>query len=161
MAQSSIFTDEEISFLKELNKQNVDYIIVGLSAAALQGAPVVTQDIDIWFKDIDDPGIKKAVKKTGGVFVPSIGENPPMLAGESVKLFDIVLTMHGLNSFSDEVKNTIKVPIINFHVKVLKLERIIKSKETIGRQKDLLVLPVLKDVLKTIQIVKKKKKKKI
>ena len=159
MAEDLIFTKKEINFLKELNKNKVEYIIVGLSAAALQGAPVVTQDIDIWFKDLSDPGIKKALKKTGGTYIPPIGENPPMLAGESVKLFDLVLTMHGLNDFSKEIKNTIEIPIGTFYVRVLKLDRIIKSKEAIGRQKDKLVLPVLKDVLETIILLEKKKKK--
>ena len=107
MAEDLIFTKKEINFLKELKKNKVEYIIVGLSAAALQGAPVVTQDIDIRFKDLSDPGIKKALKKAGGTYIPPIGENPSMLAGECVKLFDIVLTMHGLHDFSKEIKNTI------------------------------------------------------
>jgi hypothetical protein len=28
--------------------------------AALQGAPVVTQDVDLWFEDLGDPGIREA-----------------------------------------------------------------------------------------------------
>jgi hypothetical protein len=58
-----IFGDKEATFLRELIRQKVDFMIVGLSAAALQGAPVVTQDVDLWFKDLSDPGIKKALKK--------------------------------------------------------------------------------------------------
>ena len=46
MADSLIFGDREAEFLKELVRQKVEFMIVGLSAAALQGAPVVTQDID-------------------------------------------------------------------------------------------------------------------
>ncbi len=160
MAEELIFFDEEISFLRELIKYKVEFMIVGLSAAALQGAPVVTQDIDLWFKDLNDPNIKKALKKVGGIFVPSIGENPPMLAGKGVKLFDIVLTMHGLDDFSKEIKYTIDVPLDNFEIKILKLERIIKSKEKLGRQKDSIVLPVLKDALRTIRILEKKNNKK-
>jgi hypothetical protein len=38
---------------------------------------------------------------------------------------------------------------------VLPLERIIKSKEASHRKKDLLVLPVLKDVLQTLRQMKK------
>ncbi len=69
MAEKFIFSSKEISFLRELIKQGVEFILVGLSAAALQGAPVVTQDIDLWFKDLADPGIKKALKKVGGFYV--------------------------------------------------------------------------------------------
>lgn len=160
MAESLTFINKEVAFLKELVKRKVEFIIVGLSAAALQGAPVVIQDINIWFRDINNAGIGKALKNVGGTFVPSIGENPPMLAGEGVKLFDIVLTMHGLDNFSKELKNTIEIPVEKFKIRVLKLDRIIKSKEAIKRPKDKLVLPVLKDALKTIDTIRKKNKKK-
>jgi len=155
VADKSIFSDKEIKFLKELVKNKVRFMIVGLSAAALQGAPVVTQDIDLWFKDLSDTGIKKSLKKVNGTLVPSVGLNPPMFAGKHVELFDIVLNMNGLKKFEEEVKNTIKIPLDNVYVRVLKLERIIKSKLTLGREKDKIVLPVLKDALVTIKEGKK------
>ena len=151
MEDKSIFSDKEIKFLKELVKHKVRFMIVGLSAAALQGAPVVTQDIDLWFKDLSDTEIKKSLKKVNATLVPSVGLNPPMFAGKHVELFDIVLNMHGLDKFEEEVKNTIKIPLDNVYVRVLKLERIIKSKQALGREKDKIVLPVLKDALLTIE----------
>lgn len=155
MAENLIFSDKEAAFLRELVKQKVRFMIVGLSAAALQGAPVVTQDVGLWFKDLSDPGIKKALKKVGGAFVPPIGLNPPMFAGKSVQLFDIVTAMHGLDSFDYEMENTIELPIGQFSLKVIKLSRIIKSKEALGREKDRLVLPVLRDALATIEEMSK------
>ena len=122
-------------------------MIVGLSAAALQGAPVVTQDVDLWFKDLDQPGIRKALKKVGGSYVPSITLNPPMFAGDSVNLFDIVMHMHGLGEFDDEKKHSIKIPLGRVKIAVLALEQIIRSKKATGREKDKLVLPVLLDAL--------------
>ncbi len=101
MAENSSFTGKEISFLRELNKHGVDYMIVGAAAAALHGAPIVTQDIELWFKELKDPGIRAALAKTGGVFVPTIGLHPPTFAGEAVELFDVVLTMHGLGTFDE------------------------------------------------------------
>jgi hypothetical protein len=148
VAGNQIFTRREIAFLKELAKRKVPFIIVGASAAALQGAPVVTQDIDLWFKDLNDPGIGKALAKVGGTLVPQVGLNPPMLAGGGVELFDVVLTMHGLEDFAAEEKNCLAVDLGGVMVKVLGLDRIIKSKETVGRRKDLLVLPVLRDALR-------------
>ncbi len=47
MEENLIFTDEEAEFLRELVRQKVDFMIVGLSAAALQGAPVVTQEPEV------------------------------------------------------------------------------------------------------------------
>lgn len=150
MAEKGIFTGKEISFLKALHKQRVDFMIVGAAAAALQGAPIVTQDIDLWFRDLADPALRKAVSAVGGAIVPAIGLHPPTFAGGAVELFDIVLTMHGLGSFDEETKNSVLIDLGGLRVRILALDRIIKSKETVGRPKDILTLPVLKDALATI-----------
>lgn len=151
MGNNLIFGKKELEFLRELTRQNVEFIIVGLSAAALQGAPVVTQDVDLWFKDLSHPGLKKALKKVGGIFVPSVGLNPPMLAGEAVKLFDIVTHMHGLAGFEEEKMQALTVALGKVKVTVLSLEQIIKSKKALKRQKDKLILPILKDALIAIR----------
>lgn len=129
-------------------------MVIGLSAAALQGAPVVTQDIDLWFKDLNSKTFRTALKEANVTYVPSFGLNPPMLAGESTALIDLVVGVTGLNDFEDEFKNAIEIKLTSFSIKVLPLERIIKSKKKLGRSKDKLVLPVLEDVLKTIRAVK-------
>ena len=157
MAEESIFTSKEIRFLRVLVKHDVRFIIVGLAAATLQGAPVVTQDVDLWFENPGDPGIRKALRKVNGAYVPQIGINPPTFAGDSVNLFDIVLTMHGLGSFAKEWPKTLEFELEGTTVRVLRLDRIIQSKQAINRDKDRLVLPVLKDVLKTIEEFNKKK----
>jgi len=149
--ENLIFTNKEIRFLRELKRQKVEFMLVGAAAAALQGAPVVTQDVDLWFEDMKDPGIQTALRKSGGIMVPSFGQNPPTFAGDAVKLFDIVLTMHGLKSYEEEKKNSFEVALGTLRISVLDLGRIIKSKETVGRPKDLLVLPVLRDTLKTLR----------
>lgn len=151
MPEESIFSNKEIAFLQELNREDVEYIIVGLSAAALQGAPVVTQDVDLWFRDLADQGIQNALQRVEGTYIPPIGSNPPMFVGDAVKLFDIVLHMHGLDGFDKEKQNTIKVQIGRLKVRVLILERIICSKEATGREKDKLALPVLRDALTVIR----------
>jgi len=152
--ENLIFTNKEIAFLRELKRQKVEFMLVGAAAAALQGAPVVTQDVDLWFKDVKDPGIQAALRKSSGIMVPSFGQYPPTFAGDAVKLFDIVLTMHGLMSFDEEKKNSFEVALGTLRVRVLDLARIIKSKETVRRPKDLLVLPVLRDTLKTLRYKK-------
>lgn len=151
MPENLMFSVKEIAFLKELKRQKVEFMLVGAAAAALQGAPIVTQDVDLWFKDLNDLGIMKALRKSGGVMVPSFGQNPPTFAGDAVKMFDIVLTMHGLSSFVEEILNSFEISLGSVKVRVLNLDRIIVSKETIRRPKDLLVLPVLRDTLKTLR----------
>ncbi len=55
MAELPLPTERELRLLRELVHHQVRFLIVGLSAAALQGAPVVTQDVDLWFGSLDDP----------------------------------------------------------------------------------------------------------
>jgi hypothetical protein len=85
------FTERELRFLRELGRSHVRFLIVGLSAAALQGAPVVTQDVDLWFHNLDDPQLAEALRRVGGAYVPPTPNTPPMFAGEGLELFDIVL----------------------------------------------------------------------
>jgi predicted nucleotidyltransferase len=151
VADSSIFGDRELEFLRELVRQKVEFMIVGLSAAALQGAPVVTQDIDLWFHELPDPGLERALRKVHGIYVPPTASTAPMLAGKGIELFDIVLRMDGLGEFDEEKEHAIKVPLGRMKVRVLALERIIASKTAAGREKDTIVLKVLTDALKAIR----------
>jgi len=154
--KKSIFTDKEAAFLRELAKNKVIFMIVGLAAAALQGAPVVTQDIDLWFENLSDPKLSRVLKKFGASLLsPPIGLSPPLFVGKGVELFDIVLHVHGLKNFREEMKNTIAVDMGGKKVRALSLERIIKSKEFLRRPKDLLTLPVLKDALMAIRAKRK------
>lgn len=146
-----IFSTKEVEFLRELVRHRVPFIVVGLSAAALQGAPMVTQDVDLWFRNIEHPGIQKALLKLGGIFVPSFGLNPPMFAGKHVDGFDIVLTVHGVKSFDTELKHALDCRLGGVKIKVLPLDRIIASKSTLKRDKDRAVLPALRSAAKALQ----------
>ena len=143
MGALSIFTEKELAFLRALVHQRVAFMVVGLSAATLQGAPAVTQDIDLWFRDLADPKLKQALERVGGFYIPPTGATPPMLVGRSVALFDIVLTMDGLKDFDEELATSVEIPIGRTKVRALSLERIIVSKRAANREKDRVILPVL------------------
>ena len=154
MAESP-FTKREIRFLRELVRLKVDFMIIGMSAAVLQGAPPGTVDIDLWFKDLSDVKLTAALKKTKTIYVPPVGDNPPMFAGDNVEIFDIVTHVHGLGEYAEVKKKAIKISLDGFKVRVLPLELIIKSKQASGRAKDKRSLPALIDTLKVIKSVKK------
>jgi hypothetical protein len=128
-------SESERQFLSALLRRKVAFIVVGLSAAALQGAPVVTQDVDLWFKDLHDPRLTKALRDVGAAYVPPSILNPPMFAGAGTELFDIVLRMDGLGTFRDELRHCIEVKLGSFKLKVLDLERILDSKRAANRSK--------------------------
>jgi hypothetical protein len=130
-----------------LLKRKVRFMVVGLSAATLQGAPVVTQDIDLWFEHLGEDRISDALREVGAAYVPPSSINPPMLAGAGSELFDIVLRMDGLGTFAEEIKNCIDIPVGRQKLKVLSLERILVSKMAANRPKDKLTIPVLRDAL--------------
>jgi hypothetical protein len=60
----------ELRFLRALLRRKVRFMVVGLSAAALQGAPVVTQDVDLWFENLSDPRIGEALREVDAAYVP-------------------------------------------------------------------------------------------
>lgn len=157
MAEPGLFSDVEARFLRALTDEGVEFLVVGLSAAALQGAPAVTQDVDLWFRDLTDPGIKAALRHVGAVYVAPTGSTPPMFAGPGVALFDIVVTMHGLDSFEKEAARAVTVALDGVRVKVLPLERIIASKKATNRPKDRAILPVLEDAARTIRARRRKR----
>ena len=161
MGKNLVFTEQEIRFLQELSRQRVKFLIVGLSAANLQGAPAVTQDIDLWFRNLADPGIHRALAKVGGMYVAPTAFTSPMLAGKAVALFDIVLTMDGLCSFDKEYRSALKVRLGKATVRVLPLARIIASKRAANRPKDKLVLPVLEDALLATRTLRPEKAREI
>jgi hypothetical protein len=154
------FSKNELRLLGVLLKRKVRFMVVGLSAATLQGAPVVTQDVDLWFENLGEPKISRALQEVGAAYVPPSDINPPMLAGTGAELFDIVIRMDGLGTFADEIKNCVEIPLGRQKLKVLALERILASKLAANRAKDKLTIPVLRDALTATQGVKRRSKKK-
>ncbi len=154
------FSENEIRLLGSLLKHEVRFMVVGLAAATLQGAPVVTQDVDLWFEKLGEGKISRALRQVGAAYVPPSIINPPMLDGAGSELFVIAIRMDGLGTFEDEFKNCIDIPLAGCTLKVLALERILASKIAANRPKDALTIPVLRDALATIQAQKPKSKKK-
>ena len=89
MAAPLPFSESELRLLRVLLKRKVRFMVVGLSAATLQGAPVVTQDVDLWFEKLGDPNLSQALQRVGAAYVPPSVLNPPMLAGPGAELFEV------------------------------------------------------------------------
>jgi hypothetical protein len=119
----------------------------------MQGAPIVTKDVDIWFKDLSSPKLQSLFKKCGILYIPSINLNPPVLAGAGIELLDLVTHVHGVKDFDVEYKKSLKVKMYGVRLNVMLLVDIIKSKKYLNRKKDSLSIPVLQDAL----IVQKKR----
>jgi predicted nucleotidyltransferase len=127
-------SDAERRFLVALNELGVRYMIVGMSAALLQGARGATEDIDLWFENLGDPRIGEAARRAGGFWVTR--SQPPLLGGPIGDRFDVVTTLSGLPDFAAELVDAREEDLGGVRVRVLPLERILHSKRAAGRAKD-------------------------
>lgn len=149
---ASALTTAERRFIEELNQRGVRYMIVGLSAALLQGANTATQDIDLWFETIQDPRIGEAARAVGAIWVSgSYGMQPPALGGALGDRFDVVLHMSGLDSFDVEYARARAITVDELTVPVLPLDRILASKRSANRPKDLAAIPALEEALAALE----------
>jgi hypothetical protein len=55
-------TPAERRLFEALDRHGVRYMLLGMSAALLEGAPVATQDLDMWFESISDERIRQAAR---------------------------------------------------------------------------------------------------
>lgn len=142
-----VLTPAERALLEALNALGVPYLIVGMGAALIEGAPGTTQDLDLWFGRIDVERMREAARLAGGVYTSGAGVQPPTLGGEGLDRLDIVLTASGLDSFEQEMKGAREYEIDGVLVKVLPLERVIVSKRAAKRAKDSAQIPMLEAAL--------------
>lgn len=142
-----ILTSAERALLEALNALGVRYLIVGMGAALLEGAPGTTQDLDLWFGQIDAERLREAASRAGGLYTPGFGLQPPAIGGEGLDRLDIVLTASGLDPFEIEFARARDYDLDGVPVKVLPLERVIVSKRAAKRLKDTAQIPMLEAAL--------------
>lgn len=139
----------ERAFLEALNRLGVRYLVVGMSAALLQGARGVTEGVDLWFERTNDPRIGESARAAGGFWISgSFGMRPPGLGGAGLDdRFDVVLTASGLHDFATEYKGVREVVADGLTLPLLPLDRILVSKRAAKRPKDQAQLPALEAAL--------------
>lgn len=136
-------SEAERAFLLALEKRGVRFLVIGMGAAVLQGATAVTQDLDLWFEDLGDPRIAEIAKAVGGFYVSGFGMMPPTLGGALGDRFDVVTHAHGLETFANEFRGALRTDVEGVSLPLLPLERILASKKSIKRPKDLAQIPML------------------
>lgn len=126
-----------------IREEKIRFLFVGMSAAILQGVPATTLDTDIW---IDLPSrqymrmINLALRQ-GATMV-----RQTIVALTDGKLVNFCYEIHGVASFDTEYRRANRMKWHGQTVRLLPLERIIRSKTAAGRPKDLAVLPLLRDI---------------
>lgn len=145
-------TPAERALFAALNRHGLRFIVIGMGAAVLEGAPVATQDIDVWLGQIDEVAIREIAAEAGGFWISGFGAQPPAFGGDGLDRIDVVLTAHGLQAFAAEYAGAVEREIEGVTLRVLPLARVIASKRATGRSKDAAALPVLEATLKAREL---------
>jgi hypothetical protein len=142
-----VLTPAERALLQALEALGVPYLIVGMGAALIEGAPGTTQDLDLWFGRIDPERLGEAARRAGGVYTSGFGVQPPALGGEGLDRVAVVLSASGLDTFEREWQGAHENELDGVRVKVLPLERVLVSKRAANRPKDAAQIPMLEAAL--------------
>ena len=145
--------------LRILARHRVDFIVVGGMAAALQGAPVPTLDLDIVYSR--DPGnvtrLLAALSAMEATFRAdprglSPGESHLRSAGHKLLVtphgaLDVLGAIEESTGYEDLLPDATLLEVAGERTRVLSLERLIRVKEKLSRPKDRAMLPVLRTTL--------------
>jgi hypothetical protein len=137
--------DPVARLLEALEAEDIRFILIGMSAAIVQGVMEATLDVDLW---VDLPSrqymrAQNAARRIGATMaantVAYLEDGTPV---------NFVFEVNGLGPFTQEMKHTRLFEFRGRRIPVLKLERILKSKETIRRDKDLAHIVHIRNVLR-------------
>ena len=147
---------------RALYKARLEAIMVGNAAAALHGAPVTTVDIDFMFRktQVNLRKLKVLANELDAQilkpFYP-LSDLYRVVNDDTGLQVDFMPVLHGIRSFESLRSDAIEVEFEGHKIKVASLEKIIRSKKTLGRPRDKAVLEILE---KTLSEKKKNQKKK-
>ncbi|MEJ2617385.1 MAG: nucleotidyltransferase [Ignavibacteriaceae bacterium] len=141
-----MFSQDFKEFIELLNKNKIEYLVVGGYAVGIHGYPRYTGDIDIWIK-ISNEIADKMVSVLdefgfGGYEIKRedfLNSNNVIQLGYPPLRIDIIMSIDGVNfeeSYSKRVEKVIDGMPINF----IGFEELIKNKRASGRDKDIIDL---------------------
>lgn len=137
---------------RSLARQKLDAVLIGNAAAALQGAPVTTLDLDFMFRKTPAnlTRLKRIARELDAVlltpFYPASGLFRLSRDGDGLQ-FDFMSRVDGVRSFEGLKARAHEVSFGRHSLLVAGLEDIIRSKKAANRPQDRAVLPLLRKVL--------------
>lgn len=150
----SVYDEEFVmQLIAAVNAAKLEALVVGVTGAYLQGAPLVTRVVDFLVRDT--PANRSKIDEVGA----AIGAGRAMeisptlskvvrLLGARVPVDFIFDEISGPLSFASVRSRAVRVLLGPHEAVVASLEDIIRSKEAAARPKDLAVLPILRDTLR-------------
>jgi predicted nucleotidyltransferase len=143
-----------------LQDLHFDVVLIGNAAAALQGAPVTTVDLDFLFRKT--PGNLRKLKALAAAlgatvmrpYYPASQLYRVMRDDDGVQI-DFMAQIHGVRSFERVRARAHLIEVAGVPLRVAALEDIIRSKRAAGRPRDRAVLEILERSLEESQARKR------
>ncbi len=132
--------------LEALEAEKIRYMLIGMSAAIVQGVMETTLGVDLWI-DLpprQDMRVQNIARRIGA----SMGANTVAYLEDGTPVNFVFGEVTGLGPFNCELRH---ISALRFHGKripVLKLERILISKEATRRDKDLAHIVQIRELLR-------------
>jgi hypothetical protein len=141
--------------LEALEAEEIRFMLIGMSAAIVQGVMGSTLDVDIW---VDLPSRQyMRVQNIASRLGAEMAANTVTYLEDGMPV-NFVFEVNGLGTFAREFKHTERLDFMGKVIPVLKLERILKSKQAIQRDKDLPHIVHIKNVLRCRRFVASKER---
>ncbi len=157
------------SFFEEviarLTQAQVEFVVVGGVSAVLQGAPIVTVDLDVCYRRSPEniarlaAALQPLQPRLRGLppELPATFDERSLLFGTNFTLeigsesLDLLGEMSAIGGYEQVIDQADEMLVAGSRVRVLSLAQLIVTKEAAGRPKDLAVLPALKATLEVQQ----------
>ncbi len=151
---------EFLALLGALHHQRVEFVLVGGVAAVVAGAIVNTEDVDVVYAG-DDGNLERLLAALEAIdcsyrdpagrdirpTVERLRANRVNLLRSRAGKIDAMQAIAPSWGFPEVLARSHPLEIGGMPIHVLDLASVIESKETLGRPKDLAVLPVLRNTL--------------
>jgi len=141
--------DQHLKLFASLNKEGVEYLLIGGTLAIAYGVPRVTKDIDLFIR----PSLENAVKCLKALDKIKMGTaaltTPESLCRTEVTIFkdfvrvDVLTRVKGIQ-FDPSWKNGVDLVVERVAIHCLSLDDLIKSKKAAGRPGDIEDIKILK-----------------
>lgn len=146
--------------LQKLADAGVDFVIVGGFAGVLHGSAYVTDDLDICailsaenvaklrVALVDQNPVHRITpQRLSFLQYPPEGETVANLYLETdAGVLDVLGNVLGVGGYQELMRGAAEIPLFGRRVRVIGLEDLIRAKEALGREKDLLVAKELRAI---------------
>lgn len=138
-----MLSDDLKEFLRYLNEEKVEYLLIGGWAVGYHGYPRLTQDMDVWVEmSVENTRrILKSLERFG--FPPGVAEESLFLQPGNIVRFgfppnriEILNQISGVD-FADCIRRKELADFDGLTVPVIAVEDLIRNKRASGRHKDL------------------------